>query len=145
MSLEMYHPIGVLPAMPLISNISVTSTTASISWEVSYVTSYNECYYIEYKGLIYDISGQTSQKINVLLNIQNYNITLTGLEEANTYEFSIIAVNYAGNSNSSLMNFTTLEDGKMENCDNMHSNNACLVRTYFIMALLVQTEWVKAC
>lgn len=26
MSLEMYHPIDVLPAMPLISKISVTST-----------------------------------------------------------------------------------------------------------------------
>lgn len=105
--------------MPLISKISVTSTTASISWDLSYVTSYNEYYYIEYKGLVYDINAQTSQTINALLNIQSYNITLTGLEEANTYQFSIIAVNYAGNSSSSLMNFTTLEDGKLENYDKM--------------------------
>ena len=105
--------------MPLISKISVTSTTASISWDLSYVTSYNEYYYIEYKGLVYDINAQTSQTINALLNIQSYNITLTGLEEANTYQFSIIAVNYAGNSSSSFMNFKTLEDGKLENYDKM--------------------------
>lgn len=115
----MYLTIGVPPAMPSISKISVTSTTASISWDLSYVTSYNEYYYIEYKGLLYDISAQTSQTINALLNIQSYNITLTGLEEANSYQFSIIATNYVGNSSSSLMNFTTLEDGKLKNCDNM--------------------------
>ena len=37
-----------------------------------------------------------------------YSITLTGLEEANTYEFTVVSTNCIGNATTEVMEFTTL-------------------------------------
>ena len=41
-----------------------------------------------------------------------YQIKLTGLEEANTYNFTIVSTNCIGNTSSETMNFTTLPASK---------------------------------
>ena len=37
-----------------------------------------------------------------------YSITLSGLEEANTYEFTVVSTNCIGNVTTEVMDFTTL-------------------------------------
>ena len=44
-----------------------------------------------------------------------YQIPLTGLEEANTYNFTIVSTNCIGNTNSETMSFTTLPSCKSTN------------------------------
>ena len=41
-----------------------------------------------------------------------YQIILTGLEEANTYNFTVVSTNCIGNTSSETMNFTTLPASK---------------------------------
>ena len=42
-----------------------------------------------------------------------YQIILTGLEEANTYNFTVVSTNCIGNTSSETMNFTTLPASKL--------------------------------
>ena len=42
-----------------------------------------------------------------------YQIILTDLEEANTYNFTVVSTNCIGNTSSETMNFTTLPASKL--------------------------------
>ena len=50
---------------------------------------------------------------NINATNEQYIITLSGLEEDNTYSFVVVSTNCIGSSNSSMMNFTTLPDCKL--------------------------------
>ena len=69
-------------------------------------------YYIQYIGLELQNELRNSTPINGTndINVTNatYSITLTGLEEANTYEFIVVSTNCIGNATTEVMNFTTL-------------------------------------
>ena len=39
---------------------------------------------------------------------ETYNIILTGLEEANTYDFTVVSTNCIGDATTEMMEFTTL-------------------------------------
>ena len=42
----------------------------------------------------------------------SYTVMLSGLEEANTYDYVVVAINCLGNTTTDVMNFTTLPSCK---------------------------------
>ena len=64
-----------------------------------------------YTGLELQITQSTSASIagSTDINDRNmqYNIVITGLEEANTYNFTVVASNCIGSTSSSVERFTT--------------------------------------
>ena len=49
---------------------------------------------------------------NISATNEQYSIILSGLEEDNTYSFTIVSTNCIGSTDTSIMNFTTLPDCK---------------------------------
>ena len=91
---------------------AVTETTATITFTIPEIAYTPEMHYIQYIGqeLQNVLRNSTSimgpNDINVM--DATYNITLTGLEEANTYEFTVVSTNCIGNAATGMMEFTTL-------------------------------------
>ena len=90
----------------------VTNTTATITFTVPEIAYTPEMYYIQYIGQELQNVLRNSTPINgtndITVTNAIYNITLTGLEEANTYEFSVVSTNCIGNATTEEMEFTTL-------------------------------------
>ena len=112
------------PFTPMNITTIVTSTTAIITFIVPAIAYTPEEHYIQYIGL----ELQNEQKISSAIvgpsnlstiNVE-YSITLGGLEEDNTYNFSVMSVNCIGSVTTSTMNFTTLPSCKTYFC---HCNN----------------------
>ena len=110
------HP----PFTPVNVTTIVTPTTAIITLIVSPIAYMPEEQYIQYIGL----ELQNEQKISSAIvgpsnlstiNVE-YSITLGGLEEDNTYNFSVVSVNCVGSVTTSTMNFTTLPSCKTYFC-----------------------------
>ena len=91
---------------------TVTETTATITFIVPVIAYTPEMHYIQYIGqeLQNVLRNSTSITGTNDITVTNaiYNITLTGLEEANTYEFSVVSTNCIGNATTEEMEFTTL-------------------------------------
>ena len=91
---------------------TVTETTATITFIVPEIAYTPEMYYIQYIGQELQNVLRNSIPINgtndITVTNAIYNITLTGLEEANTYEFSVVSTNCIGNATTEVMEFTTL-------------------------------------
>ena len=94
-----------------ISVVSLMNTSATISFTIPSIAYTLETYTIQYIGL--DLSNMLKNSIseqspNITATNMNYQITLSGLEEANTYNFTVVSTNCIGNTSSDTMNFTTL-------------------------------------
>ena len=111
------HSAARPPLTPVNVTKIVTSTTAIITFIVPAIAYTPEEHYIQYIGL----ELQNEQKISSAIvgpsnlstiNVE-YSITLGGLEEDNTYNFSVMSVNCIGSVTTSTMRFTTLPSFKI--------------------------------
>ena len=94
-----------------ISVLSLMNTSATISFTIPSIVYTPETYSIQYIGLeLQNIlkNSISEQSPNITANDMKYQITLTGLEEANIYNFTVVSTNCIGNTSSETMSFTTL-------------------------------------
>ena len=110
------HSAARPPFTPVDTTTIVTPTTAVITFIVPAIAYTPEEHYIQYIGLELQNEHKISSKIVGPSNLSTinveYSITLEGLEEDNTYNFSVVSVNCIGSVTTSTMNFTTLPSCK---------------------------------
>ena len=96
---------------------AVTETTATITFIVPAIAYTPENHYIQYIGQELQNVLRSSPSItgpnNITVINAIYSITLTGLEEANTYDFTVVSTNCIGDATTEVMNFTTLSACKL--------------------------------
>ena len=117
-----------------ISVVSVMTTTATISFSIPSIANTPEIYTIQYIGLIFQKVMSNSidkQGTNTTATNVRYQIMLTGLEESNIYNFTVVSTNCIGSASSLRMNFTTLPASKFTNFNNY----------YFPLFLLFSTSF----
>ena len=91
---------------------TVAQTTATITF-ITPATAYTpEIYYIQYIGMeLQNVLSSSTSVIgpdDITVIDASYSITLSGLEEHNTYEFTVVSTNCIGNVTTEVMVFTTL-------------------------------------
>ena len=96
---------------------TVGQTNCTIYFTIPSIAYTPEIYHINYIGLELQNTSTTSSSLvgtdNITAINLMYQIILTGLEEANTYNFTVVSTNCIGNSASQTMNFTTLPASKL--------------------------------
>ena len=98
---------------PVIDISSTAGQTNSIIYFTIPSIAYTpEIYHINYIGLELQNTLTTSSSLvgtdNIAAVNRMYEIILTSLEEANTYNFTVVSTNCIGNTSSQTMSFTTL-------------------------------------
>ena len=105
------------PLVPVNVATSETETTATITFTVPAIAYTPEIHYIQYIGQELQNVLRNSTSItgpnNIAVMDATYSIMLTGLEEANTYDFTVVSTNCIGNATTEVMNFTTLSACKL--------------------------------
>ena len=105
-----------LPLTPSIVSISVSQTTANITFSIPAIAHTQEQYHIEFIGLELQNTLMNSTVIDGVQNTsainQSYSATLTGLEESNSYNFTIVSTNCLGRTRTQTTTFTTKSAGK---------------------------------
>ena len=95
----------------------VGQTNCTIYFTILSIAYTPEIYHINYIGLELQNTLTTSSSLVGTNNITAvnlmYQIILTDLEEANTYNFTVVSTNCIGNTSSETMNFTTLPASKL--------------------------------
>lgn len=90
-----------------------TATSVVIRFTVPVVAYTLESYQIMYKGILLQTQTNYSDQVNgntdITIRNQNYTIEISGLEEDNSYNFSVISSNCVGNTSSTFGIFTTNE------------------------------------
>ena len=97
-------------------DVSVTATTATISYLITAIAYTPERYRVEYQLELQpylNVTDFTYSSLDTSVTNQSFTVTLTGLEEANTYSFVVVAVNCLGNTTTEVRNFTTLPTCKL--------------------------------
>ena len=96
--------------------MNVTTTVAQTTATITFIIPANaytpEIYYIQYIGLelqnVLSSSTSVTGPDDITAVNEKYSITLSRLEEANTYEFTVVSTNCIGNVTTEVMDFTTL-------------------------------------
>ena len=105
-----------LPLTPSLVSISVSQTTANITFSITAIAYTPEQYHIEFIGLELQNALMNSTVIDGVKNTsainQSYSATLTGLEESNSYNFTIVSTNCLGRTRTQTTTFTTKPAGK---------------------------------
>ena len=87
------------------------ATTANISFIIPNIAYTPENYTIRYTGETFQTTQATSMlrmsSDNISMANERYMFTLRGLEEANTYSFTVDSTNCNGTTSTAVMNFTT--------------------------------------
>ena len=95
---------------------STGPTTANITFTIPTIAYTPENYSISYEGLelqtIITDSMTVMSSSSISVTNEQYSILLSGLEEDNTYSFTIVSTNCIGSINTSIVNFTTQPDCK---------------------------------
>ena len=95
---------------------SIRMTTTNITFTIPTIAYTPENYSISYVGHELQSTITDSMTVmsssNISATNEQYSIILSGLEEDNTYSFTIVSTNCIGSTNTSMMNFTTLPDCK---------------------------------
>ena len=96
----------------------ITATTANISWTVRVIAYTPENYTVTYNGLELQPEIRESALIvgdptNILATDRMYFVLLEGLEEANTYNYTVNAINCNGTTSTDVMNFTTMPNSEI--------------------------------
>ena len=111
------HSAARPPFTPVNVTTIVTPTTAIITFIVPAIAYTPEEHYIQYIGLELQNEQKISSAIvgqSILSTINaDCSITLGGLEEDNTYNFTVVSVNCIGSVTTSTMKFTTLPSRKI--------------------------------
>ena len=106
-----FHPDPVTDV-----SVTVGQTTATISFTVPAIAYTPETYNINYTGLEFQSALTSSSQVMSTDNITDvnvrYQITLSNLEEANTYNFTVVSTNSVSSISTVVMNFTTLPSCK---------------------------------
>ena len=96
----------------------VTTTTANISWTVPAIAYTPENYTVTYNGL--ELQPETRESALIVgehtdIGATNdvYFVLLEGLEEANTYNYTVNAINCNGTTSTDVMHFTTMPDSEI--------------------------------
>ena len=93
-------------------SLTVGQTNCTIYFTIPFIPYTPEIYHINYIGLELQNTLTTSSSLvgtdNITAVNMMYQIILTGLEEANTYNFTVVSTNYIGNTSSETMTFSTL-------------------------------------
>ena len=91
-------------------------TTVNITFTILNIAYTPENYSISYEGLELQTTITDSMTVmsssNISATNEQYSIMLFGLEEDNTYSFTIVSTNCIGSTNTSIINFTTQPDCK---------------------------------
>ena len=110
-----------VPVQPVLREVSVTPSTATISWTIPQVSYTPENYTV--------LSGTSMDELNMISSVVNsnnignlqfitatdiqYNVTIQGLNINVMYYYQVESVNTIGKNYSSISSFTTLESGKI--------------------------------
>ena len=110
-----------VPVQPVLREVSVTPTTATISWIIPQVLYTPENYTV--------LFGTSMDELNMISSVVNanniddlmfitatnaqYNVTIQGLNINVVYYYQVESVNTIGKNYSSISNFTTSESGKI--------------------------------
>ena len=96
---------------------TVGQTNCTIYFTIPSIAYTPEIYHINYIGLELQNTLTTSSSLvgtdNITAVNMMYQIILTGLEEANTYNFTVVSTNCIGNTSSETMSFSTLPASKL--------------------------------
>ena len=107
---------GLRPTLPTVSNAITTPYSVTISWIIANITFDSEIYSIHY-GTELTVLLSTSEVVegNSDTSVTNevFSISITGLMPFTTYYYIVRAINRIGSTNTSVMNFTTNETGKL--------------------------------
>ena len=91
---------------------TVGQTNCTIYFTIPSIAYTPETYHINYIGLELQNTLTTSSSLvgtdNITAVNLMYQIILTGLEEANTYNFTVVSTNCIGNISTETMSFSTL-------------------------------------
>ena len=98
----------------------MTTTTASLSWTVPGVSSNPENYTVTFNGL--ELQPESREIEWIVSNTTNvptagflYQVELEGLEEANTYNYTVQPTKCKGMTTTDAFQFTTLPDSELAN------------------------------
>uniref|UniRef100_A0A1X7SJP2 Fibronectin type-III domain-containing protein n=1 Tax=Amphimedon queenslandica TaxID=400682 RepID=A0A1X7SJP2_AMPQE len=96
------------------TNVTATpgTTTAAISFIIPNIAYTPEAYSVKYTGITFQTTEQTSMirmsSDNITATNQEFTIMLTGLEEDNTYTYTVDSTNCLGTTSTVQMSFSTL-------------------------------------
>ena len=101
------------PNIPIPDCVAKATITATITIRVNKVAYTRERYLIRYRGVERDRKEKQSSVISGRASTTDdfYIVTLTGLKENTTYNYSVTAINCVGNRSSAMMTFRTLPEG----------------------------------
>ena len=92
------------------------ATTANISFIIPNIAYTPEDYTIRYTGETFQTTQATSMlrmsSDNISMVNESYMFMLRGLEEANTYTYTVDSTNCHGTTSTTVMNFTTISTRK---------------------------------
>ena len=105
-----------VPNTPTAAVHTINPTNATIRIIVPSITYTRETYYILYNGQERDTDLAQSNTVSGTADItainSSYSITLSGLEEDTTYNYTVSASNCIGNTTTAAMSFRTLSTGE---------------------------------
>lgn len=108
------HTVATTPPnQPISIEISTEPHSVRISWTIVMIIFDRETYWVEYgtdMTLKYN-SGVVLGNENRSVTNERFSINITGLTPFTTYYFVLWANNSVGNTNTSIMNFTTDQTG----------------------------------
>ena len=116
------------------------ATTANISFIIPNIAYTPEDYTIRYTGETFQTTQATSMlrmsSDNISMVNESYMFMLRGLEEANTYTYTVDSTNCHGTTSTAVMNFTTIttRKGGMElQYNDNYDNNIFIVHPFFFL------------
>ena len=112
-------PFFTASSRPVVAtNVMFTAgaTTATISFTIPIIAYTPENYTIRYTGETFQTTQATSilrmSSDNISMVNESYVFMLRGLEEADTYSFTVDSTNCNGTTSTAVMNFTTISTRK---------------------------------
>ena len=104
------------PVVATIIMLSAGATTANISFIIPIIAYTPENYTIRYTGETFQTTQATlmlrMSSDNISTVNERYMFILRGLEEANTYIYTVDSTNCNGTTSTAVMNFTTISTSK---------------------------------
>ena len=113
-----FHFFTAISRPVVATNIMSTAgaTTANISFIIPNIAYTPENYTIRYTGETFQTTQATSMlrmsSDNISMVNESYVFMLRGLEEADTYSFTVDSTNCNGTTSTAVMNFTTISTRK---------------------------------
>ncbi|XP_019851148.1 PREDICTED: hemicentin-1-like [Amphimedon queenslandica] len=119
-------PVAATNVMATPGNTALNATTAAISFIIPNIAYTPEAYSVKYTGMTFQTTEQTSMirmsSDDITATNQEFTIMLTGLEEDNTYTYTVDSTNCLGTTSTVQMSFSTLPTLPMAspmNCSNI--------------------------